>query len=621
MDNAHLRKTWKRAVDALGKQKHDEALVHLRKIQRAIPIDADVQFALADALAGLGKIAAAVIECKKGLEQSRDSIDGWIRLGRLYLLSEKPEEARGALDQALKTDPKSLHGLVGRAEALAMADEFETAERDLLEALGIAPNSAEILIALARVQDASGDQKKAEATLRGACAAYPDQLALWISLGFALRGWDRLEDANATREEARKHHPHSLELMAQSADFAYEMRDLERAKMLYHELLEQNPNNPLLLTDLAQVLASLGEEQEAMKLFRDLTKRFPLLTQSWLNISRAKRFTDSDDPDLRQMRSLVKRSQLPIDQLSNLHFALGKAYDDLADYDRAFSHYREANALHRRQIRFDPNEVSSQFARLILAFSAEKISNLSASGSPSTRPVFVLGMPRSGTTLLEQVLCAHPEVETAGELRDLSRIAREFSLVQTDPWPECLRAITSKDVSNMAEEYLGALQGRASAGLRVIDKMPQNFIHAGLAAILFPNAVLIHCMRDPMDTCLSIFFQIFPRGIDFAYDLTELGQYYQSYQRLMSHWHEVLGERLIRVSYENLVTKPEAELRGLLDKMNLPWTDAVLTHQEQVSRVDTLSLYQVRQPLNIGSKERWRNYESHLDALRQGLAA
>ena len=459
------------------------------------------------------------------------------------------------------------------------------------------------------------------ATLRAACIAYPDQLALWISLGFALRGWDRLEDANATCEEARKHHPHSLELMAQSADFAYEMRDLERAKTLYQQLLGQNPNNPLLLTDLAQVPASLGEEGEAMKLFRDLTKRFPLLTQSWLNISRAKRFVNPDDPDLRQMRSVIKRSQLPADQLSNLHFALGKAYDDLADYEHAFSHYREGNALHRRQIHFDPNEVSGHFDRLIHVFSAEKISALTASGNPSNRPVFVLGMPRSGTTLLEQVLCAHPEVETAGELRDLSRLAREFSLAQTDPWPECLSAMRSENISGMAEEYLRALQVRASAGVRVIDKMPQNFIHTGLAAILFPNAVLIHCVRDPLDTCLSIFFQIFPRGIEFAYDLRELGRYYQAYQRLMAHWHEVLGQRLIRVSYENLVTQPEVELQGLLGKMNLPWSDAVLAHQERVSRVDTLSLYQVRQPLNTGSKERWRNYENHLDELRQALAA
>ena len=179
MDSAHLRKTWKKAVDALAKQKHDEALVHLRKIQKTIPTDADVQFALADALAGSGKIAAAVAECKKGLEQSRDSIDGWIRLGRLHLIGESAKEACDAFDQALRTDPKSLHGLVGRAEALAMTDDFGAAEKDLQEALGIAPDSAEILIALARVQDASGDHKKAEATLRAACIAYPGQLALW----------------------------------------------------------------------------------------------------------------------------------------------------------------------------------------------------------------------------------------------------------------------------------------------------------------------------------------------------------------------------------------------------------------------------------------------------------
>jgi hypothetical protein len=171
----------------------------------------------------------------------------------------------------------------------------------------------------------------------------------------------------------------------------------------------------------------------------------------------------------------------------------------------------------------------------------------------------------------------------------------------------------------MASEYLGALESRAPGSVRVIDKMPQNFLHVGFAALLFPDATVVHCARDPLDTCLSNYFQIFPGGIDFAYDLSELGRYYRNYQRLMSHWQALLGERLVTVRYEELVSDPEPVLRTLLKAIGLPWDPACLSHHDSVQRVDTLSLYQVRQPLNTGSTKRWRNYEKHLGPLREAL--
>jgi len=232
----------------------------------------------------------------------------------------------------------------------------------------------------------------------------------------------------------------------------------------------------------------------------------------------------------------------------------------------------------------------------------------------------IVGMPRSGTTLLEQVLCAHPDVETAGELRTLAQSARRLTEAGEKPWPECIAKIAPDLFANQAQAYLDTLSARTGAARKVIDKMPQNFLHLGLAALLFPKAVFVHCVRDPLDTCLSNFFQVFPAGIDFAYDLADLGHYFRSYQRLMTHWQALLGAQLVTVSYEELVSEPQKVLRPLLETLGLEWNDACLSHQETVGRVDTLSLYQVRNPLNTGSTERWRNYERHLAPLRAALA-
>ena len=232
----------------------------------------------------------------------------------------------------------------------------------------------------------------------------------------------------------------------------------------------------------------------------------------------------------------------------------------------------------------------------------------------------IVGMPRSGTTLLEQVLCAHPEVETAGELRSLAQAARAFTRQYEKPWPECIEDLSDDDLNAPAKVYLDTLRARSETAVKVIDKMPQNFLHLGFAALLFPKAVFVHCVREPLDTCLSNFFQIFPPGIDFAYELSDLGQYYRSYEDLMSHWKILLESRLITVRYEELVSDPERVLRLLLESLSLQWDSACLSHEQNVGRVDTLSLYQVRQPLNTDSTERWRHYEQHLGPLRQALA-
>ena len=618
--SGHLQKTWQKGVRALEQRDFIRAVGHFKKVAKAIPQDPDVHFALADALLGQGRADNAIREYRVGIDLSPGLAIGWIRLGGAFLMAGQGSKAQEAFNQAQAIEPDNLRAQAGAAEAAAMAGDLETAQAGFVSALALAPANPDLIISLARLQDAQGQADEAEDTLRRACRDYPGEVALWLALGRALQAWGRLEEAHALYQQARVSHPGAFELLAEFADSAYQMRDLDSARDLYRQLLQVEPKNPSVRNSLGQVLASLGEEVDAQQIFQELTREEPLFGEPWLNIARARHFTSIDDPDIRQMRSALKRRQMDPSQTFYVHFALGKALDDCKDYDQAFFHYDKGNALRRRELQFDAGEVDRQFDRLIEGFSPELMQASSHKGDAEQRPLFIVGMPRSGTTLLEQVLCAHPDVGTAGELRDLARIARNVVRSSEKPWPECLSSMPAEKLQAMASEYLAALESRAPESTRVIDKMPQNFLHVGFAALLFPRVTVVHCTRDPLDTCLSNYFQIFPGGIDYAYDLADLGRYYRNYQRLMSHWQDLLGERLVTVRYEELVSESEPVLRTLLKAIGLPWDPACLSHQDTVQRVDTLSLYQVRQPLNTGSTKRWRNYEKHLGPLREALA-
>ena len=620
VDNGHLQKTWQKGVRALEQRDFVRAVGQFKKVAKAIPQDPDVHFALADALLGQGRSDNAIREYRVGIDLSPGLAIGWIRLGGAFLLAGQGSKAQEAFNQAQAIEPRNLRAQAGAAEAAAMTGDLESAQAGFVSALTLAPSNPDLIISLARLQDAQGQIDEAEDTLRRACRDYPGELALWLALGRALQAWDRLEEAHALYQKARVTHPGAFELLAESADSTYQLRDLDLARDLYRQLLHLEPKNPSVRNSLGQVLASLGEEGDAQQIFQELTKEEPLFGEPWLNIARARHFTSIDDPDIRQMRLVLKRRQMDPSQTLYVHFALGKALDDCKDYDQAFFHYEKGNTLRRRELQFDSGEVDRQFDRLIEAFSPELMNGLSQKGGSETKPLFIVGMPRSGTTLLEQVLCAHPNVGTAGELRDLARIARNVARSNEKPWPECITETSASSLKTMASEYLAALESRAPESTRIIDKMPQNFLHVGFAALLFSDTIVVHCARDPLDTCLSNYFQIFPGGIDFAYDFTDLGRYYRNYQRLMSHWRSLLGERLVTVPYEELVSGPEPTLRALLKAIGLPWDSVCLSHQDTVQRVDTLSLYQVRQPLNTGSTGRWRQYEKHLEPLREALA-
>jgi len=302
-----------------------------------------------------------------------------------------------------------------------------------------------------------------------------------------------------------------------------------------------------------------------------------------------------------------------------LYFSLGKLCDSTKQYDRAFKHYQKGNELWPTQC--NPQSLMIPIDSSIKIQSTGFFSKSPKSSNKSNRPIFIVGMPRSGTSLVEQILASHPQVYGAGELAEIEKISQSLAerLNTNKLYPELLETINQQLLNDCANQYLNYINSLERKSLRVIDKMPGNFIHLGLIQLMFPNARIIHCTRDPLDSCLSCYFQDFFQSMDWCYDQTNLAAYYLGYEKLMKHWKQVLSIPIIDVSYENLVANQENISRELIEYCDLDWSDECLSFHKTKRLVTTASYDQVREPIYKKSVSRWKNYEAHIEPLRKAL--
>jgi hypothetical protein len=306
-----------------------------------------------------------------------------------------------------------------------------------------------------------------------------------------------------------------------------------------------------------------------------------------------------------------------------IHFALHKALEDCKDYSRAFEHLRQGNELKRRLTEYDEPHTGNFFKRVATVFDRSLLDRFQGEGDPSSVPIFVVGMPRSGSSLIEQILASHPQVHGAGELWDLDAAARIVLSAsgRQVAYPECVPNLVGADLRRMGQTYLARLPAAADGKTRIVDKMPGNYLRIGLIRMILPNARIIHTMRDPVDNCLSCYSKLFSVGQQCTYDLAELARYYRMYSEMMAHWRSVLSPGgMLDVSYEEVVDDLEGQARRLIDYCGLPWDDRCLSfHNTGGLTVRTASAAQVRQPLFRSSMQRWRKYEAGLGPLLREL--
>jgi hypothetical protein len=306
----------------------------------------------------------------------------------------------------------------------------------------------------------------------------------------------------------------------------------------------------------------------------------------------------------------------------NMLFALGKAWEDRGDYARAWGYYADGNAKRRQDEWYDPVNTEVLHDAIREVFNEKLLARRAGSGDPDPAPIFIVGLPRSGSTLLEQILASHSQVEGTAELPYIGRVAASLNLNRADGvnYPAAVRELDASHLRTLGQDYLRYAQLHRRRGtLHFIDKMPNNFPHLGLISLILPNARIIDARRDPLDTCVSCFRQLFARGQPFTYDLVDIGEYYLQYRKMMDHWQAVLPGRVLTVQYEELVGDFEKQVRRLLDYCGLPFEENCLRFHETERPVRTASSEQVRRPINAEAIGRWRHYEKHLDALKEVL--
>lgn len=549
------------------------------------PKDADAHLNLGIALLELGRGAEAIAHYEAAIKLRPDSAEAHLNLGIALRVEGRFRGALAALGRALELAPAIAEAHYQAGLTLMGLDRFDQAALALAEAARLAPEMGNAHLKLGdvlRLLHRRDEAITAYARARELEPARPDAL---IGIGRA-----HLEGGNF--EEARRWFAAAVVLAPDSADAHFEMGHSFQLQGRFAE--------------------AVGWHEKAIQLEPDhAAAHFYLAKDGKAGSSIERR---------REIERVLALPTLAEEQRISLNFALAKVAEDLGDYDAAFLAYRAGNDLRKAKLSFRPEDFTAHVDRLIEVFSAELFAAKAGLGNPVPLPVYIVGMPRSGTTLVEQILASHPEVFGAGELDYMRQIAYALpKQLGGEAFPECVRRLAAPNAKAITEEHLAHLSALAPQAARITDKLPSNFARLGLIALLFPRAQLIHCMRDPLDTCLSCYCQEFAHGQPFASDLGHLGRYYRDYERLMAHWRKVLPSPVLEVPYEALVADQEAWSRKLVDFLGLPWDERCLAFYKKERLVRTASFWQVRQPIYATSVGRWRHYARHLGPLFAAL--
>jgi tetratricopeptide (TPR) repeat protein len=439
----------------------------------------------------------------------------------------------------------------------------------------------------------------------------PNNGNVHVNLASALMETGRLPEAKGHAERAVWLDPGNADAQCNLGAVLRAEGSIDAGKRHCRQALAIDREHTAAWLNLGHLHSLAGEFDDALSSFRKVLALDANSTEAWLRISEIKSFSRSD-PDLEALERMASGRRLAGQDAVFLHFALAKALEDCAYFDRAFEHFRIGSEYQKRIIAFDEQNNIDLFRAVTRSFSRDTIERLAGRGNPARVPVFVIGMPRSGTTLIEQILASHRHVYGAGELESLQDLLRT-SLNLCDP--PAVAGLDTTKILQLADAYLKSLPSRPDKG-KIVDKMPSNFVFAGLIHLMFPNAKIIHAVRDPLDTCVSCYAKVFDRGQSFSYDLAELGRHYTRYQHLMNHWRSVLPAGcILDIRYEDLVRDFEPQVKRLLDFCDLDWDENCRTFYRTSRPVSTSSLSQVRQPLYDASIGRWRRFEKHLAPL------
>jgi hypothetical protein len=438
----------------------------------------------------------------------------------------------------------------------------------------------------------------------------------------AMSAWraGHVAEVGAYLREAVRLSPHHPAPRESLAVWCLSTGDVDSALLHSQQALSIAPTEPEVLTTRAATLAGAGQVRQAWEIIAKVVGGFRHPPRAVALYGKLAHLHGAEQDALHRAMRLLDSNGLSSEDRSQLHFVASALLDRLGQYDQAFAHASSAHAANRRP--YDPDLIRRQVEHHIDYFTPRKLHDLPCASHGSLRPIFIIGMPRSGTSLLEQILASHPDVHGGGELgliHEVSDIATLADIAGHCDYPGCLDALSLRGSNELAARYLAGVSRLNATARYVTDKMPTNFLFLGAIRMLFPDCHVIHCLREPMDTCLSCYMTDFAVGHEFAQDLSHAGQFYMQYRRIVSHWRDTLNYPMIEVQYERLVYNLADELGRLLEYLDLPWDPRCLRFHENRRHVATASALQVRQPLYNESVSRWRRYEAHLAPLVNAL--
>lgn len=460
-----------------------------------------------------------------------------------------------------------------------------------------------------------------ERTLRAILALAPDHYGSLIQLAYLARSAGKKPIALEYAKKAVQVNHGDAEGHLVLGEIVAELglADLAEAELTIAQQL--NAGDSRIPNALGRVLVQQGRGEEAEVLFRHAIALAPFDVGAYYNLVANKK-VQMDDPDIAAIENLRKHaSQFSQEEKVGLYFSLAKVYHDCGEYDQAFADLQQANQLKRTLVEYRSESQQKLTDLMIQTVDANFVDRLNGVGCPSVSPVFVLGMARSGTTLVENLLSRHPQIKGIGEASYINNLAWgcEQYLDSAQSYPQFLSDLSADLCQQLGEEYVRLTQQFGVDAERVVDKTPGNFLFVGFILALLPNAKIIHCVRNPVDTCLSIYQQYFTNGLNYSYDLAEIGEYYVQYRRLMEHWHNLFPGKILNVAYEEVVMDAEQAQRRMVDFCGLDWDDRCLQMPGKDVTVRTASAWQVRQPIYHSSIQRWRQYERYLGPLLKAL--
>ena len=484
------------------------------------------------------------------------------------------------------------------------------------------PRQVEAMRLLAEIGVRLGALEEAEFLLESAVVFAPDNLPARIDY---VRVLGRRQKFTLAREQAlslRNEHPDNPQFESLHAIQCLQAGDYDAALAGFSAVLKQLPEDPVTLASRGHALKTLGDTDEAVSAYRAAIDSSPRYGEAWYSLANLKTYR-FNEADVARMARLLEDPDLASSDRAFLCFALGKALEDRRDFAASFKHYADGNRIKRATGRFDAEALCREMATQRQHCTEELFRAQSGAGCPAPDPIFIVGMPRAGSTLLEQILSSHSQVDGTQELPNvlaMSQQLRRRRIGDRVPgYPEVLRELKPDELSALGEQFIADTRMHRSGAPRFIDKMPNNFRHIGLIHLMLPNARIIDARREPMACGFSNFKQLFAEGQEFSYDLADIGRYYREYVALMEHWDRVLPGKVLRVQHEDLLHDLKGQVRRMLEFLDLPFEDGCLRYWETDRAVRTPSSEQVRQPIYRHGQQQWHNYAPWLEPLRQAL--